>query len=84
MKEMSNQLEKAKSEILLFNTDDGKSHIQVRLEDNMVWLTQAQLAELFQTTSQNITLHIKAIYKDGELLEDATCKQYLQVRYEGK
>ncbi len=48
-----------------------------------VWLTQALIAELFQTTPQNITLHIKNVYEEGELLESATCKDFLQVRFEG-
>ena len=55
----------------------------MRLDGGTVWLTQAQLAELFQTTSQNITLHLKAIYDEGELSDEATCKSYLQVRREG-
>ena len=49
-----------------------------------VWLTQADLAELFQTTPQNIILHLKAIYAEGELKENATCKEYLQVQTEGQ
>jgi hypothetical protein len=53
------------------------------LDGETVWLTQAQMAELFQTTPQNITLHLKAIYSEGELNEAATCKDYLQVRQEG-
>jgi hypothetical protein len=51
--------------------------------DDSVWLTQAAIAELFETTPQNITLHIGAIYEEGELGEDSTCKEYLQVRQEG-
>jgi hypothetical protein len=62
---------------------DGTAHLQVRLDGQTVWLTQAGMAELFQTTPQNITLHIKGIYDDGELSEPATCKDYLQVRPEG-
>jgi hypothetical protein len=70
------------SEIVLYQTEDGRSRIQVRLENETVWLTQAAMAELFQTTPQNITLHLKNIYEDGELEEAATCKDYLQVRQE--
>jgi hypothetical protein len=62
---------------------DGALNLQVRLDGQTVWLTQAAMAELFQTTPQNITLHIKGIYEDGELREEATCKEYLQVRLEG-
>ena len=70
-------------EIILYQTEDGKSRVEVRLEDESVWLTQAALAELFQTTPQNITLHLKNIFDEGELNEDATCKEYLQVQPEG-
>jgi hypothetical protein len=63
---------------------DGGLKLQVRLDGQTVWLTQAQMAELYQTTPQNITLHVQGIYDDGELPEDATCKEYLQVRREGQ
>jgi len=72
-----------KSEIILYQADDGQSRIQVRLEGGTVWLSQALMAELFLTTPQNITIHIGEIYKDGELPEAATCKEHLQVRQEG-
>lgn len=62
---------------------DGATRLQVRLDGATVWLTQAAMAELFQTTAQNITLHLQSIYDDGELSEEATCKEYLQVRQEG-
>lgn len=71
------------SEIILYQTEDGRTRIQCRFEDETLWLTQAQIAELFQTTPQNVTLHLKAIYAEGELAETATCKDYLQVRQEG-
>ena len=57
---------------------------QCRFEVDTVWMTQAQMAELFQTTPQNVTLHLKAIFAEGELAEAATCKDYLQVRPEGR
>lgn len=72
-----------KSEIILYQTEDGRTRIQCRLENETLWLTQEQIAELFQTTPQNVTLHLKAIYAEGELAEAATCKDYLQVRTEG-
>lgn len=72
-----------KSEIILYQTEDGQARVQCRFEDENVWLTQAQMAELFGTTPQNITLHLRAIYGEGELREAATCKDYLQVRSEG-
>lgn len=71
------------SEILLYQTEDGLTRIDIRLEGESLWLTQAQMAELFQTTPQNVTLHLKAIYREGEMVESATCKEYLQVRQEG-
>ena len=73
-----------RSEFLLYQTEDGRTRIQCRLEDETLWLTQAQIAELFQTTPQNVTLHLKAIFAEGELAEAATCKDYLQVRAEGR
>ncbi len=57
--------------------------MQFRFEDETVWFTQAQIAELFQTTPQNVTLHLKAIFAEGERTAGATCKDYLQIRWEG-
>ena len=71
------------SEFLLYQTEDGRTRIQCRFENETSWLTQALIAELFQTTPQNVTLHLKAIFAEGELPEAATCKDYLQVRTEG-
>lgn len=71
------------SSIILYQTEDGRTRIQCRFEDETIWLTQAQMAELFQTTPQNVTLHLKAIFAEGELSEEATCKESLQVRQEG-
>lgn len=76
--------EKPSGEIILYPGGSGEPTIEVRLDGDTVWLTQAQMAELFQTTPQNITLHLKAIFAEGELTEEATCKEYLQVRQEGK
>ncbi|MDD5057844.1 MAG: virulence RhuM family protein [Sideroxydans sp.] len=70
-------------EFILYQTADGRTRVQCRFENNTLWLTQAQIAELFQTTPQNVTLHLKAIYTEGELTAAATCKEYLQVRQEG-
>lgn len=70
-------------EIILYTTDDGQDRIQLRAIDGSVWLSQAELAELFQTTPQNITQHIKTIYVENELEQESTCKEYLQVRFEG-
>lgn len=71
------------SSLILYQTEDGRTRIQCRFENETVWLTQAMMAELFQVTPQNITLHLKTIYEEGELDEAATCKDYLQVRAEG-
>jgi hypothetical protein len=73
-----------RSELILYQTEDGRTRIQCRFEDDSLWLTQAQMAELFQTTPQNITLHLKEIFADGELVEEATCKDFLQVRREAQ
>lgn len=71
------------SEIILYQTEDGRNRIEVRLENETVWLTQQLMAELFQTTQQNISLHIQNIYAEGELRPDATHKDFLSVRREG-
>ncbi|SDZ15370.1 virulence RhuM family protein [Tindallia californiensis] len=72
-----------KTDILIYQLEDGKTKIDVRLENETVWMTQKAIAELYQTTPQNITLHIKNIYEEGELEENSTCKNYLQVQNEG-
>jgi hypothetical protein len=72
-----------RSSVVLYRTEDGRTQIQCRFEGETIWLTQALIAELFQTTPQNVTQHIKAIYADGELAPGATCKDVLQVRREG-
>ncbi len=71
------------SQIIIYQTESGRTKIEVRLVDETVWLTQKLMAELFQTTTQNITLHLNYIYTEGELLEAATCKEFLQVQAEG-
>jgi Virulence protein len=70
--------------LILYKDDDGKVSVNVRFADEDVWLTQQQLAEIYNTTQQNISLHQKGIYADGELEEEATHKKYLLVRQEGK
>lgn len=71
------------SHIIMYQTESGKTNIEVRLQDETVWLTQKLMAELFQTTPQNITMHLNNIFSDGELDESATCKEFLQVQTEG-
>ena len=70
-------------ELILYQTEDGRTRIQCRFEGETVWLTQALMAELFQTTPQNITQHLREVYAEGEIEEPATCKEFLQVRTEG-
>ncbi|WP_120004289.1 virulence protein RhuM/Fic/DOC family protein [Nesterenkonia muleiensis] len=71
------------SEILLYASEDGVTRVDVRLEGETVWLTQPQIAEVFGTSRQNIDQHIRNVYEEGELEEQATCKKFLQVRQEG-
>lgn len=71
------------SSLLLYQTEDGQTRVQCRFEYETIWLTQLQLAELFQTSVQNINLHLKQIYAEGELAAEATIKSYLIVRTEG-
>lgn len=73
----------SKTDILIYQTEDGNTKIDVRLENETVWMTQKAIAELYQTTSQNITLHVKNIYEEEELENESTCKYYLQVQNEG-
>jgi hypothetical protein len=72
-----------KGQFLLYQTEDGKLKIDVRFEGETVWLTQQHMAELFQTTQQNISLHLQNIYEEGELTLAATHKEFLSVRREG-
>ena len=69
--------------IIIYNTDDGAASVKLYANDGTVWMTQSQMAELFQCTRSNVNAHIQTIYKEGELEEAATCKNFLQVRQEG-
>ena len=71
------------NDVILYKTDDGKSAIELHLDNGTVWLSQQELAELFQTSKQNISKHIKAIFEDGELSEEATVNYKLTVQNEG-
>ena len=75
--------EKPETQILIYRSESGEIKIEVRLQDETVWLTQRSMAELFQTTVPNINLHLKNIYKEGELTEEATIKDFLIVQQEG-
>jgi prophage maintenance system killer protein len=74
---MENQIE-------IYQGSDGQTQIEVKFEQETVWLTQKQMADIFQTTPQNITLHLNRIYKESEVDKESTCKDYLQVQQEGR
>lgn len=71
------------SELILYQTDDGKAQLKLRAEDGSVWLSQAEIAELFATTKQNVSLHVRNILAEGELAPEATVKESLTVQFEG-
>jgi hypothetical protein len=70
-------------ELLLYQTADGQTRVECRFAEDTIWMSQALIAELFDTSPQNITQHLKGIYDSGELELEATCKDFLQVRTEG-
>lgn len=72
------------SEMLIYQSQEGVTKIEVRLENENVWLSQQQMAELFQTTKQNISLHTKNIFSEGELDEFSVVKEYLTTAADGK
>lgn len=72
-----------KGQIIIYQSEDGQTNIDVLLESETVWLTQQQMSELFQTSRTNVVEHIKHIYEEGELEEDSTCRNFRQVREEG-
>ena len=71
------------NDLILYTTEDGKSQIQLRADLGTVWLTQLEIAELFDATKQNISLHLKNFFEDGELDAAATVKESLTVQSEG-
>ena len=71
------------SDIIFYTTEDGATKVDLKLENGTVWLSQMQMAELFEATKQNISLHLKNIYDDGELSHEATVKESLTVQTEG-
>jgi len=81
---MNDHLPVNNSQFLIYQTENGETKIDVRFQDETVWLTQKAMAELFQVKPQNITMHLKNIYAEGELEKEATCKEFLQVQTEGK
>jgi hypothetical protein len=77
------EAERSDSSIILYQTEDGQTRVQCRVGAETIWLTQIQISELFATTVANINLHLKAIFEEGEVAEEATIKSYLIVRSEG-
>jgi hypothetical protein len=75
---------KPKSELILYQTEDNRTRIEVRLENETVWLTQAQLSDLFQRERSVITKHIRNIFEEGELAEEAVCANYARTAADGK
>jgi len=82
-KSLKGELAPRGGDILIYQTEGGQTKIEVRLESETLWLSQAGLAELYQTSIPNINIHIKNIYEEGELLDTATVKDYLIVQNEG-
>lgn len=72
-----------KGEIIIYQTDDGKKHLDVRLQDTL-WLTQAQLVDLYKTSKSNISEHIKHIFEDGELSENSVVRKFRTTANDGK
>lgn len=79
----THETSQSKGELLVYQTDDGRVKLEVRLRDETVWLTQQFIADLFKTTVPNISMHVRNIYKEGELTPEATIKKFLTVPREG-
>lgn len=76
-------MDSAKGNILIYQNEKGDTKVDAYFDESTIWMSQRSIADLYQTSSQNITLHIKNIYEDKELQVDSTCKNYLQVQQEG-
>ena len=72
------------SDIILYTSPDGSTRLDLRIEGQTIWLTQFEIAELFQTTKQNVSLHAKNIFEEGELPEDSVVKESLTTAADGK
>ena len=77
-------MDDTKGNILIYQNEKGDTKVDAYFDDSTIWMSQRSIAELYQTSPQNITLHIGNIYEDGELEENSTCKNYLQVQQEGQ
>ena len=73
-----------KSELILYQTEENRTRIEVRLENETVWLSQAQISDLFQRERSVITKHIRNIFGEGELVEEAVCANYARTAADGK
>lgn len=78
------EMQQNEGQILLYQTEDGKQRIEVHLQDETVWLSQKLMAELFQTTPQNINMHLKNIFSEGEIVADSVIKESLITASDGK
>jgi hypothetical protein len=74
----------SKPQIIIYQTEDGKTRVEVRFEHENIWLTQKLIAELFGTTKQNVSLHLQNIFKDKELNQDSVVKDFLTTAADGK
>ena len=81
---MDNHGHPAQGEVIIYKSDDGRAGLDVHLADKTVWLSQSQMVKLFDKTKQNISLHIRNIFKEGELSEEAVVKEYLTTASDGK
>ncbi|MEN8846683.1 MAG: virulence protein [Akkermansiaceae bacterium] len=77
-------MEEQNGNLLIYQSDDGQTRLDLRIEGETIWLTQLEIAELFQTTKQNVSLHAKNIFEEAALRPEATVKESLTVRIEGK
>jgi hypothetical protein len=81
---MTNTHQQSGTQFLLYQTEDNETHVEVRLWDETVWLSQLQMAELFQTTKQNVGQHISNIFEEGELEQSSTVKDFFTTASDGK
>ena len=79
----NDNLQPTNSQFILYQDDNGTTNINVRFDGKDVWLSQQQIAMLFDTTRENVVQHIRNIYQEAELQEERTCKDFLQVQMEG-
>lgn len=81
---MDNPSEFQQGEIIIYQADDGLTKIDVKMQDETVWLTQAQIVELYQTSKSNVSEHIKHIFEDGELEENSVVRNFRTTASDGK